>query len=159
MPTIHLIHGFMGFGKTTLSKRLEKELPAIRLTHDEAMIKRYGRNSEDFSQERYQIIDAQIKEQAAIEIKKGNNVIMDYGFWEKHIRQKYYEWAKTLTTDVIFHALRCDIQTAKKRVLNRTKTNLNEFYIDEALFNDRLKRFEPMTKDENIPVIFYDTND
>jgi len=39
MAEIHLICGFIGFGKTTLAKQLEKDLPAIRFTHDEFMLK------------------------------------------------------------------------------------------------------------------------
>ncbi len=158
MPSIHLMHGFIGFGKTTLAKRLERELPAVRFTHDELMIKTYGRNPEDFSQERFQIIDTIIKEKTIEEIKKGNNVILDYGFWEKETRKKYYEWAKKLTSDVVFYAVQCDIKIAKERALKRTKNKKEEFYIDEFIFNDRLKRFEPMTKEEGLPVIFYQTD-
>ena len=158
MPTIHLIHGFIGFGKTTIAKQLEKELPAIRFTHDELMIKTYGRNPEDFSQERFNIIDKIIKEKTFKEIKKGNNVILDYGLWEKETRANYYHWAKEITPDVIFHAVQCDIELAKQRVLERTKKHSEEFYIDENIFNDRLKRFEPMTEEERFPVIFYKTD-
>ena len=158
MQSIHLIHGFMGFGKTTIAKQLEKELPAIRFTHDELMIKTYGRNPEDFSQERFNIIDKIIKEKTIEEIKKGNNVILDYGLWEKETRKKYYHWAKEITPDVIFHAVQCDIELAKQRVLERTKKHSEEFYIDEDIFNDRLKRFEPMTNEEGFPVIFYKTD-
>ena len=158
MQSIHLIHGFMGFGKTTIAKQLEKELPAIRFTHDELMIKTYGRNPEDFSQERFNTIDKIIKEKTIEEIKKGNNVILDYGLWKKETRKKYYHWAKEITPDVIFHAVQCDIELAKQRVLERTKKHSEEFYIDEDIFNDRLKRFEPMTNEEGFPVIFYKTD-
>lgn len=48
IPAIHLICGFIGFGKTTYAKRLEQELPAVRFTHDEIMCARYGRSPEDF---------------------------------------------------------------------------------------------------------------
>ena len=34
-----VITGPNGGGKTTLAKRLERELPAVRFTHDELMIK------------------------------------------------------------------------------------------------------------------------
>lgn len=37
MPTAHLIHGCIGAGKTTFARRLEEELPAIRISHDEWM--------------------------------------------------------------------------------------------------------------------------
>ena len=42
MATVHLIHGYLGVGKTTFAKRLEAELPAIRFTHDEWMARLYG---------------------------------------------------------------------------------------------------------------------
>ena len=35
MSEIHMVCGYMGFGKTMLAKRLAKRLPAVRLTHDE----------------------------------------------------------------------------------------------------------------------------
>jgi predicted kinase len=34
MATAHLIHGFLGAGKTTLARQLERELPAIRFGAD-----------------------------------------------------------------------------------------------------------------------------
>jgi predicted kinase len=42
MPTAHLIHGYVGAGKTTFARRLEQELPAIRFSHDEWMTRLYG---------------------------------------------------------------------------------------------------------------------
>lgn len=156
-PTIHLIHGFMGFGKTTLSKKLEKELPATKLTHDDFMFKKYGRDPEDF-QTKYKIVDAEIRKMAQQEINNNHNVIMDYGFWEKEVRKEYFLWAKTLTPNVVFHALQCDLNIAKKRVLFRSQSNINELLITEEIFYDRLKRFEPMTSDEPYHIIFYNTN-
>jgi predicted kinase len=42
MATAHLIHGFLGSGKTTFARRLESELPALRFTHDEWIARLYG---------------------------------------------------------------------------------------------------------------------
>ena len=55
---IHLIHGFIGFGKTTLAKQLEQSLPAIHFTHDEIMLDRFGRAPDNFLKcnENYNII-------------------------------------------------------------------------------------------------------
>ena len=118
------------------------------LTHDDFMIKEYGRNPDDFSKERFDIIDAKIKKIAAEEISNGHSIIMDYGFWEKETRKKYYDWAKSLTSNVIFHVVQCDIEIAKQRALKRTKMDLSQFVINEEIFSDRLKRFEPMTQEE-----------
>jgi predicted kinase len=30
MPTAHLIHGYLGAGKTTFARQLERDIPAIR---------------------------------------------------------------------------------------------------------------------------------
>ncbi len=146
--TIHLMHGFIGCGKTTIAKKIQEETGAVLLTHDDFMIKEYGRNPEDFSKERFDAIDEKIKLIAAREIEQGNSVIMDYGFWEKETRKKYFKWAKNLTSKVVFHAVQCDIETAKKRALKRTQDDLTQFVINEEIFSDRLKRFEPMTHEE-----------
>lgn len=149
IPTIYLMHGFIGCGKTTVAKQIQKEIGAILLTHDDFMIKEYGRNPEDFSKARFDIIDEKIKSIAKEEIAKGNSVIMDYGFWEKETRKKYFKWAKNLTSDVQFLAVQCDIEIAKQRALKRTEDDLTQFVINEEIFSDRLKRFEPMTKEES----------
>ena len=151
---IHLIHGFMGFGKTTLAKQLEKSLPAVRFTHDEIMLARYGRTPDNFAK-CCEEVTQYIKDEALKEIAKGNNIILDFGFWDKETRQKYYFWAKSLTDKVYFHALVCDIEIAKNRTLTRTKNNPDELYIDEDCFNDRLKKFTPLTDDEGYNTIYY----
>ena len=54
MPTAHLLHGFVGGGKTTFARKLEREYRAVRFTHDEWMHKLYGPNpSEDQFAELY----------------------------------------------------------------------------------------------------------
>ena len=152
-PTIYLICGFMGFGKTTYAKNLEKQEQAIRFTHDEIMSQRYGRNPDNF-QEKYNEVDKFIRQETEKEIKKGNNVILDYGFWTKEKRAEYYAWAKKLTSNVYFYAIVCDIETARKRVIKRTKNNTAELYIDENCFNGLLEQYEPLIKEENYPTVF-----
>ena len=154
---IHLIHGFMGFGKTTLAKQLEISLPAVRFTHDEIMLSRYGRTPDNFAK-CCEEVTQYIKNEAQKEIAKGNNVILDFGFWDKQTRQEFYTWAKSLTDKVYFHALICDIELAKSRVLSRTQNNPDELYIDESCYNDRLKKFVQLSHDEGFEVIYHYTD-
>ncbi len=42
--TIHLIHGFIGFGKSKIAAELAHELPAVVLSNDDLMIKLYEKN-------------------------------------------------------------------------------------------------------------------
>lgn len=150
-PTIYLMHGFMGSGKTTLAKKMEKELPAVRFTHDEIMLKKYGRAPDNF-QEKYDEVDRFIKAEVVKCIANGQNVIMDYGLWTKEKRKAYYEWAKTLTPNVLLCPMLCDKEVAKARVLKRTKENPDELFIDENCFEERYQKFEPFSIDEGYPV-------
>ena len=128
-------------------------MPAVRVTHDEIMCARYGRSPEDFP-EKYKLIDKEIRRDAAAEISQGHNVILDYGFWSKKKRQAYYRWARQLTPEGCFHVLRCDLNTAKERVLKRNADNLNELFIDENAFNILLQQYEPLSEEENYPAVF-----
>ncbi|GAA2756515.1 putative kinase [Actinopolymorpha rutila] len=47
MPTAHLIHGYIGAGKTTLAKRLERDADAVRFTLDEWLTALYGDDEAD----------------------------------------------------------------------------------------------------------------
>lgn len=157
VPSINLICGFMGFGKTTYAKKLAAEISAIRFTHDEIMLQRYGRTPDNFATQCKEV-DNYIKQQTVKKIKSGKSVILDYGFWSKKDREEYYDWAKKITPDVILHILDCELSVAKERVLQRTKNNENELFIDESCFNDRLKQFEPYQSQEGYPnVVYYKT--
>jgi predicted kinase len=69
MATIHLMHGFIGFGKTTIAEKLAKELPAVRLNNDEFMELLYGRNPPpELYQDYYNRIDGVIPKSSAPEI-------------------------------------------------------------------------------------------
>jgi predicted kinase len=42
MPTVHLIHGYLGTGKTTRAKKLAEEVKGVRFNPDEWMVRLYG---------------------------------------------------------------------------------------------------------------------
>lgn len=151
-PAIYLMCGFLGFGKTTTAKKLEQELPAVRFTHDEIMLKRFGRIPDNF-QVRYKEVDDFIRNETDKAIKRGKNVILDYGFWDKEKRAEYFQWAKTLTPNVQFYAIFCNIDIARKRIIERNQNNPGELFIDENCFNDFLQKYEPISPDEGYPTI------
>ena len=122
---------------------------------DEIMLARYGRNPDDF-RAKYKTIDNEIRLQATKIIKSGQDVILDYGFWSHQQREEFYHWGKQLTENVIFHLVRCDLETAKKRTLLRTESNANALMIDEYIFDALLKQYEPWSEKDNYPVIIHD---
>lgn len=154
MPTIHLMVGFIGFGKTTIAKELAKNFSAERLTHDDIMCERYGRRPDNF-QEKYKIVDDFIRQKTAEYIAQGRDVVLDYGFWTHTKREAYYQWAKTLTDDVFFHVVECDLAVAKERVLMRTQNENTALMIDEQIFETLLKQYEPWDYLDDYPVILH----
>ena len=154
MATIHLMFGFIGFGKTTIAKELEKKYSAVRLTHDEIMLERYGRNPDDF-QAKYKIVDDFIRAETEKYIRQGRDVILDYGFWTHAKREEYYLLAKTLTDNVVFHLTECDMQEAKRRILERTENDETALFIDENAFDTLAKQYEPWDELDDYPVVWH----
>lgn len=156
MATMHLMVGFMGFGKTTIAKQLEKEIPAVRLTHDEFMVKLYGRNMPyDEFHPNYNKVDEVLWNLAEKIINAGRDVIMDYGFWSHKDREEAYQKAKKISDNVVFHYIDCDLKIAKERILKRSKDNPEELYIREDEFDTLSQKFEPWYYMDDYPVIFH----
>lgn len=158
MATIHFICGFMGFGKTTFSKRFAQEKKAKHFAIDAVIVERYGRDPQNF-EEVYQKADDYIWAETKKCIQSGQDVILDYGFWNPEIREKAKEKALKLTDSIVWHQLVCEMDIAKNRVLKRTSENPQELYIDENCFYDRLKRYHPIIESEQLNVQYHYTGD
>ena len=154
MAPIHLIVGFMGFVKTTQAKKLEKELPAVRFTHDEFMRSLYGRNlPEPEFRNAAQKVDDLIWSLAAQVVAAGVDVVLDYGFWSKEDRHQAYEKASRLPGEVVFHQLNCNKNPSRNLGKERTRPEENELLMNENCFNLLLQNYEPIPADEHYNVI------
>jgi len=87
MPTAHLIHGYLGAGKTTFARRLERNIPAIRFSHDEWMVRFYGNDPpiEHFADYCRRVYE-QMEEIWPRCLELGLNVVLDFGFWTRRER-------------------------------------------------------------------------
>jgi predicted kinase len=89
MATAHLIHGYLGAGKTTFARRLEKDLPAVRFTHDEWMARLYG---DDPPVDEFPAVYGRVSEQIdklwprCLEL--GLDVVLDLNFWSRRQRDE-----------------------------------------------------------------------
>lgn len=100
-PTLTLMVGLPGSGKTTLAKRLEEETGAVRFTPDEWHLFLFG---DDFHHpeehalhdERHSRVEALQWDLGKKLLQKGVSVILDYGFWAKEEREEKYREALAL---------------------------------------------------------------
>jgi len=150
MAKIFLIHGFIGSGKTTFSKKLAAQENAVRFTPDEWMSHFYGNNP---PQEMFSEYDKRNKDMiwnmAEQFLKRGQNVILDYGFWYRSSRDKYKKMAADIGADCVLYAMESDYEICKKRTLKRTaEMPEGELFIDEYAIQLFWKKFEPVTPDE-----------
>ncbi len=149
-PTAHLLHGFMGSGKTTLSRQLERECGAVRISHDKWMVRLHGWNpsEEHFGEYRAQVENI-IWEEARRAIGAGNDVILDHGFWTRDSRDAARERAGSAGAAVRFYQVVCPREIMRVRALERSSSpKTDSLWIDGPGFDKLFATFEPMQDDE-----------
>ena len=152
-PIAYVICGFIGAGKTTFARKLEKETKAIRITKDEWIIKIFG--NKITSDKNFEVYDKNITELAtniAFKIlKAGKDVILDEGFWVKSQRDDIKKKILQVGAKPIFYYVESSVEKMKERVINRSKNPTKDsFEINEEMFDKYLKYWEPPKKEEGI---------
>src|SRR3990172_3232963 len=155
-PIAYVICGFIGAGKTTFARKLEKETKAIRITKDEWIIKIFGNKiTSDKDFERYDKNITELATDIAFEIlKSGGDVILDEGFWVKSQRDDIKKKILNIGAKPILYYVECPVEKMRERVIDRSKTPpLDSFEINEEMFDKYLKYWEPPIAEEDILLI------
>lgn len=146
MPTLHLICGLPLSGKSTLAKKLEIELPALRLTPDEWMHRLVG---DRYDEQKRAVVETMQWEIAERALQLGVDVILEFGFWTKKERDEFKAKAKSVGANTKLYFLNVPRNELMRRLEERNK-NLppNTFHINAADLDGWIASFEAPTEEE-----------
>jgi predicted kinase len=155
MPIVHLIHGYLGAGKTTFAKKLAEEVHGVRFNPDEWMVRLYGEDppADQFAG-RLERVFALIDEQWVRVVRCGVDVVLDHGFWTRASRDTARARAAAAGAACRLYALQCPEATARARCRGRNADLQGSLYIAENTFDVLKSRFEPLQADEPHLVIY-----
>ena len=149
-PTVYLLCGLPGLGKSTISHKLQKQNNAVAYSSDEWIIKLFGQefSSEEF--QKYQAVARQkILEAARTDLLQRKSIILDFGFWKQNDRTKYINWAKSLNAEPIIYFFNTDTETLIERLAKRKQKNKNKsLIVTKAMLHAFIHQFEPPTNKE-----------
>jgi len=150
VPTLYLICGLPGAGKTTLAKELEQSQSALRLCPDEwiAAILADPNDTAELDRLRSPVesIQWEVAKRALI---LGTNVILENGFWSRAERAQFRAEAEALGAHVELRYLELSRDELWAR-LSKRNANLppGTFHVTEEQLDLWLSWFEAPSEDE-----------
>ena len=150
MAVAHLIHGFIGSGKTTYAKKLEKALPALRFSIDEWITQLYGQNPPSDRFDEYHDRASTVIWQVAIQaLQLGQDVILDFGFWSRSSRDEARDRIRQIGAKTVLYSVVCAEEVMRARTLARTaQMPAGSLRVDKSAFSELWPKFEPASIDE-----------
>jgi predicted kinase len=150
MATLHLMVGLPCSGKTTLAKKIEQQLPALRLTPDEWIERLFGSSPDpavlDAARDP---VEALLWQTAEKVLCLDRDVILDFGFWARAERDDFRARAAALGVRCEIHFLNVSEAELLKRLRERNaRLPTGCFRIDEDKFRTWAGLFQPPDETE-----------
>lgn len=148
-PKAHLLHGFLGVGKTTFARQLEREQHAIRFSHDEWMSRLYGNDPPAEHFEHYASRVSDLMQEVWIRcLELGSSVVLDFGLWLRAERTHVCDLVTRHGAEAVLYRLTCPDDVAWRRIERRNSDLAGGLYIAPNTYEVLRSRFEPLGVDE-----------
>ena len=150
-PTLYMLCGLPGSGKTTRARELEAAGKGVVLNADSWVGRLFPDDAEaaarDVRKARVHEVQWEVAERL---LTSGVSVILDHGVSLRAERDRYRHGARNLGANVQTIFLDVSIETLHERLADRN-ANLpaGDFHISVQELNDMAARFEPPTPDED----------
>jgi len=155
MPTVHLICGQTGAGKTTYARAFAAKNNIVRFSLDEWFSNLFIADlpeeiSFEWNIDRIQRCQLQIRQTAEQILACGHDVVMDMSFDTREQRDRYRTWAINLEMDSRLHYVKADpaIRWQRTQQRNRDRNEVFVFEVTKPIFDFMEQRFEEPGPDE-----------
>lgn len=140
-PTIYLICGFLGAGKTTYSQKLAVTTNSVHLNPDEWCMKLFSKTEYETNwDDCFKYTVNHLWQKANEYALQNKNVIFDMGFWDKKDRQTAYKKACNMGFQPVFCYVYAPDDILMKRISQRkgviAENNLKNFSNLKNLFEE-----------------------
>ncbi len=136
--------GLPGAGKTTVAKRLERDMPAVRMCPDERL-RESGLDLFDAAARA--LVEARQWVRAQALLAEGTSVILENGFWARAERDERRLRARELGAEVELRYLDVPLDELERRTAARSREP-GEAHLTPAMLRDWNRLFEAPTQAE-----------
>ena len=150
MPTLYMLCGLPGSGKTERALELEAAGEGVLLNADSWVHELYPEDAEAAARDQRKFLVHQVQWRLATQLLlAGVSVILDWGVWSKEERDHYRQHAQELGAKVETIFLDVPIETLHERLASRNR-NLppGSFFMSAEELDAWAAVFEPPTADE-----------
>lgn len=149
MPTLFLICGLPGAGKTALAKQIAQERRALRLTPDDWMRPLFGTMTQEQLDAKRTPVESVQWEVASRALELGIDVVLDWGFWSRQERDDFR--ARAAAVGAASEVLYLDVSLEELRARLRARNAIlpqGNFVVTDAQLDRWWSLFQPPDRDE-----------
>ena len=155
VPTVHMICGPIGAGKTTLARRLAEERGAVRFSLDEWVMQLFGAEAPEPMEPRWWAdrctrCSDRIWNVCQGLLDKGVDIVLDFGFPRAVHREEHRERAEQCGAEVHLHVVTASAALRWQRVQARNRARGETFAlrVSESMFGSSEAWWEPPAEAE-----------
>ncbi len=151
VPTVHLLAGRNGSGKTRLARELELRCPAVRFTLDEWMLRLHRLRFDDPA---YGELAAECREliweTARQVLATHTDVVLDWNLWSREQRATWRDRAQAAGARPVLHHVRVPLEVAISQAAARRDPYAHD--LDRAGIEHLSGLFEEPGSDEQLEI-------